>query len=154
VPWTPRPIEARQVLKSWRENEATRYLRFSNEPWSEPYLGLNDTDSRFVVDDTQTITINTSFGYIVWNITSSANNWLSGHSNHGVLLSVSNEDVVFGRDIRFFSREDSPHTAPYLEILCTSIGIGKILKTCTSYFKQIIGKKGHQPSKQVGIKRC
>ena len=119
APFIPRPIQARQVLKSWKETQVTRNIRFPSAPWSQPYLGLNNTDARWDVDDTQTVTSNTSSGYIAWNITTTARNWLAGQPNNGILLSVSNENQL-GRDIRFFSREHHLNRGPYLEITCTS----------------------------------
>ena len=99
APFIPRPIQARQVLKSWTETRATRDVRFSNAPWSKAYLGLDNTDAKSHVDDTQTVSRNTSADYIGWNVTTTANNWLTGQPNHGILLSVSNEDQL-GREIR------------------------------------------------------
>ena len=120
VPWIPRPIQARQVLRSWRDTQATRDVRLVNTPWSRPYLNLNDADARMNVDDTQTISRSNTAGYISWNITTSARNWLAGQPNNGILLSAANDDV-FGREIRFYSRERSTaNLVPYLEIHCTS----------------------------------
>ena len=119
VPWIPRPIEARQVLKSWRENEATRNVRLVNTPWSAPYLNTNNNDARSGIDDTQTISRTTTRGYISWNITTTATNWLAGQPNHGILLSATNEDV-YGREIRFYSSERSFGLRPFLEVLCGS----------------------------------
>ena len=121
VPWIPRPIQARQVLRSWIENQATRDSRYIGAPWNEQYLDLNNIDANACVDDTQTISRSTSSGYIVWDITTTAQNWLAGQPNHGILLMASNEDEN-GREIRFHSRESSPDQAPYLEVTCVSAG--------------------------------
>ena len=99
APFIPRPIQARQVLKSWTETRATRDVRFSYAPWSKAYLGLDNTDAKSHVDDTQTVSRTSSAGYIAWNVTTTAKNWMAGQPNHGILLSVSNEDQL-GRDIR------------------------------------------------------
>ena len=121
VPWIPRPIEARQVLKSWRETQVTRDVRFSNAPWSQSYLGLHNADTRSSIDDIQTVSRSTTRGYIPWSITATAKNWQAGQPNNGILLSASNEDVL-GREIRFYSREWAKNVAPYLEVLCTPNG--------------------------------
>ncbi len=86
VPWIPRPIEARQVLKSWMETRATRDVRFINAPWSRAYLDLNNVDARLNADDTQTFSRNTTAGYIPWNITTTARNWLASQPNNGILF--------------------------------------------------------------------
>ncbi len=119
VPWIPRPVQARQVLKSWSETEATPNVRSRNTPWSVRYLGLDNTDSSSHVDDTYTISRGHPAGYTSWNVTHMAGNWLSGQPNRGVLLMVSNEDQL-GREIRFYSREHSLNRAPYLEIVCAT----------------------------------
>lgn len=118
VPWIPRPLEAHQVLKSWEEAQVTWDVRFSGAPWSEPYLGLDNTDASSVIADTQVISRSTRSDYISWDITAVAENWLAGQPNYGILLLASNEDVP-GREIRFYSRERSPNLAPYLEVLCS-----------------------------------
>ena len=117
VPWIPRPIEARQILKSWRENEATRFKRLVNSQWNLPYMDLNDIDARSDIDDIRTISRNTSRGFISWNVTKTAANWLAGQPNNGIVLSAQNEDVQ-GREIRFYSRERALSLRPYLEVLC------------------------------------
>ena len=117
VPWIPRPIEARQILKSWRENEATRSKRLTNTQWNVPYMNLNDIDARSDIDDTKTISRNTLRGFISWNITKTAANWLAGQPNNGIVLSAQNENVP-GRDIRFYSRERAFNLQPYSEVLC------------------------------------
>ena len=117
VPWIPRPIEARQVLKSWSEAQATRNVRLISTPWSAPYLDVNNVDASSSILDTQTISRNTTAHYISWNITLSAQNWRGGQPNNGILLSAANEDV-FGREIRFYSRERPQDEVPYLEIFC------------------------------------
>ena len=117
--WIPRPIEARQVLRSWRETEATPRLRFAHMPWSENYLGLNNNDARSTADDTQTVSMFTPPGYVAWDITTSATNWHAGQPNYGMLLRVTNENVL-DYDIRFFSRERSAEV-PYLDVLCAGM---------------------------------
>ena len=120
VPWIPRPVQVRQVLKSWSETEATPSLRFRNTPWGVQYLGVDNTDASSHVDDTYTFSRGHPAGYTSWNITHTAISWLSGQPNHGVLLMVANEDQ-FGRTIRFYSREHSLDKAPYLEVVCTTV---------------------------------
>ena len=130
VPFIPRPIEARQVLRSWREDEATRSFCFSSTPWSVPYLGLSDDDASSNIDDTKTIDESTVRNYISWNITSTVKNWFAGQSNHGILLMASNEDQP-GREIRFYSRERLSNEVPYLEVLCsTSVNGNYVNKLC------------------------
>ncbi len=116
VPFISRPIEVRQVLKSWKESEATSSRRFNGASWSQPYLGLDGTDAKSFIDDTQTVSKATSRGFITWDITTTASNWIAGEQNYGVVMSVSNEDTI-GRDIRFYSRERSSNK-PYLSVLC------------------------------------
>lgn len=119
VPFIPRPVEARQVQRSWRENEATSTVRFTRVPWNVPYLGLNDDDASSNIDDTKTIDQSTVRSYISWNITSTVKNWLAGQPNHGILLMASNEYQP-GREIRFYSRERPPDLVPYLEVSCST----------------------------------
>ena len=121
APWIPRPIEARQVLRNWTETEANRAVRYAGAPWNMPYLDLNNVDARLNFDDTKTISKSTHRGYIQWNITLTAKNWLKGQPNYGILLSAANEKVN-GRDIRFYSREQSNNLTPYLEVVCTNGG--------------------------------
>ena len=116
APFIPRPLQVRQVLKSWTENQATRYNRFHSAPWSTSYLGLDDTDAKSYVDDTLTISNRDSPGYVKWNITYAARNWKNGQNNYGVIISASNENT-FGRSIRFRSREYVGRK-PYVDVLC------------------------------------
>lgn len=115
VPYHPRPIEVRQVLKSWKESEVTRDQRFSGASWSRPYLGIDDTDAKSSITDTQTISRDTYSGYIEWDITSIVRNWIAGEPNYGVLLSASNETVL-GREIRFYDQKNSSNEKPHLII--------------------------------------
>ena len=126
APWVPRPIEARQVLKSWSETQATRDVRLTSTPWDSQYLNLNNVDARSNADDTQTITNNTLSSYISWDITTTATNWLNGQPNYGIVLSAANEDVL-GRDIRFYSRERTRDLVPYVDVLCSGISFYKTL---------------------------
>lgn len=103
VPWTPRPIQARQVLRGWNESEATARNRLYSTRWNQPYLSFGN-DAKSSPDDFRTISNSTSSSYISWDITPTAKNWLMGAANHGILLSASNEDQV-GRDIRFYGRK-------------------------------------------------
>ena len=119
APWTPRPIEACQILKNWKADEATRDVRLTDTEWSAPYLNLNNIDARLNADDTQTISRDTASDYISWNIVTTAKNWLSGQPNYGILLSAANEAAV-GRDIRFYSRKRSVDQEAYVEVLCAS----------------------------------
>ena len=64
APWIPRPIEARQVLKSWNETQATRDTRLTGTPWTPYYMNLSNVDARSNADDTQTIDERTARGYI------------------------------------------------------------------------------------------
>ena len=119
VPWIPRPIEARQVLKNWSEHEATPTLRFTGMPWGAPYLDVNNVDASSHILDIQTISRDTNSSYISWNVTISARNWRAGQPNNGILLLAANEDV-FGRVIRFPSHEYGWPGVPYLELICKS----------------------------------
>ena len=123
VPFIPRPLQARQILKSWSETQATRDNRLRNTPWSTQYLGLDNTDVSSRVEDTQTISRSTSSGYITWNVTNVARNWLRGDTNNGVFLFASN-DNQFGREIRFYSRENRINRKPYMTVYCGSSGTG------------------------------
>lgn len=125
APWIPRFIEARQVLKSWSETQATRNVRLINTPWSSPYLNLNSVDARSYADDAQTISRDTPSQYIPWNITPTARNWIAGQPNNGILLSTTNEHLS-GRDIRFYSRRRPTNLVPYVDVLCTT---GKMVCT-------------------------
>ncbi len=117
APFISRPIEVRQVLKNWKESEANSGCPFNGASWSRPYLGLDGTDAKSFIDDTQTVSKETGHGFITWDITTTASNWIAGQQNYGVVISVSNEDTI-GRDIRFFSRERLSNK-PYLSVLCS-----------------------------------
>lgn len=114
APWIPRQIQSRQVLKSWKEDEVTAYLRFNGAPWNETYLDINNIDAKWCPDDTQTISSSTYSSYITWDITVTAEKWLAGEPNYGILLSVSDEHQM-GCDIRFYGRKQPQ--SPYLEVV-------------------------------------
>ena len=140
APYIPRPLEVRQVLKNWSETEATRFNRLRNIPWSTPYLGLDGTDASSNAEDVQIVNSTISSGYIVWEITNIARNWLRGEANNGVILSASNENED-GRDIRFYSRERESNP-PYMTVECkresnyTTVGYSSVwcLGTSTNFY--------------------
>ena len=115
-----RPIQARQVLRSWREDEATRDLRYVNAPWKGQYLSIDDADASSYVDDMQIITTPLSSDYFVWDITVAARSWLAGQPNHGILLMASGEH--YASEITFYSRENLAGQVPYLKVFCKSYG--------------------------------
>ena len=116
VPYITRPLEVRQVKKSWQEKQATRDSRLSGVPWSTPYLNIAGLDARKRPLDTVTVFTGRPSGYIEFDITKAARKWLSGHSNNGVVISATNEDVV-GHDSRFYSHEHS-NSHPIMSVLC------------------------------------
>ena len=116
VPYIIRPLEVRQVKKSWQENQATRDNRLSGVPWSTPYLNIAGSDARKRPLDTVTVFTGRPSGYMEFDITKAARKWLSGQSNNGVVISASNEDVL-GREARFYSRERTSNR-PIMSVLC------------------------------------
>ena len=116
VPYIPRPLEVRQVKKSWEENQATRDNRLIGVPWNSAYLDTTGSDTKKHPLDTVTIFTGRPAGYIEFDVTKAARRWLSGQSNNGVLISASNENDL-GREARFYSRERATNR-PLMAVLC------------------------------------
>lgn len=118
APFIPRKIEVRQILKKWKETEATTSIRHGTEKWKELYLEFNDTDARIEADDSYTIYPHTPIGYIKFDITPMTQKWTTGEENFGLVLSAENE-LSFGREVRIYSREkDNEAVKPYLRLQC------------------------------------
>lgn len=120
APFVFRQIQVRQVLKDWKEAEATQKYRMGDVKWKKQYLEYNDTDAATDADDSLTLFPDTPFGYVKLDITPTAQRWFAGEDNFGVILSVVYE-FARGREIRFYSREredESEEVKPYLSIKC------------------------------------
>ena len=116
VPFIPRPLAVHQVKKSWIENQATKVNRQNGVPWSSPYLSIGGSDTEKRPLDTVTICAGRPAGYVEFDITKAARNWLAGQVNNGVLIVATNENVV-GRETRFYSRERSTNK-PRMVVIC------------------------------------
>ena len=116
VPYIPRPLQVRQVKKSWLENQATRDNRLTGVRWKSEYLDITGPDAKKRPLDTVTIFTGRPGGYIEFDITKAARSWISGQKNNGLVISAENEDV-FGREARFYSRERITDP-PRMSVLC------------------------------------
>ena len=121
VPFNPRTIEVRQVMKEWQEVVTTAITRLGTDEWRKTYLEYNDTDARKDADDSHTIYPLEPTGYIKFDITTTARKWCNGEENFGIILSAKNERGR-GREIRAYSREkvseSGEQVRPYLTIKC------------------------------------
>ena len=119
VPYIPRPLKVNQIRKYWRENTATRDNSQSNIEWSVPYLGLDGSDAVASVLDVVTVYTGRPAGYMEFDITQAAKNWLLGQPNYGVVISATNEQI-HGREARFYSREHGNNWRlhPIMSVLC------------------------------------
>ena len=119
VPFEPKFVEVRQVLKEWKETEATCDNRHGHVKWATPYLELNETDAMAQKESVRIISESTGFGYVSFDITCMAQRWLTGDGNYGVLLSLANE-TRRGRQVHFHSKESKPEMRPFLRVKCWS----------------------------------
>ena len=119
VPYISRPIEVRQLLRHWEENEATSVKATSTTEWKVKYVGFDGVDAYSQVNSIRTVHNGRPSGYIEWDVTSAADNWRHGDENHGVILSASNE-LVNGTDMRFYSRKNDvlEDRRPYMTVVC------------------------------------
>ena len=120
VPFLSRRLQVHQINKDWSETQATQENRFSGMPWSAPYLAINGTDASAHVQDCVPLYTGRPPGYIEFDVTDAVKNWLGGDPNYGLLLWDVTENVD-GRDIRFYSRENTDiKKKPWLTVLCAT----------------------------------
>ena len=118
TPYYSRWIQVHQVKKEWSETQATQKYRLSGIAWSKPYLAIDGTDACPYVQDRVGIFTARPSGYVEFDATVAVKNWLAGEANYGLLLWDPTEEAD-GRDLRFYSREDSQGgRRPFLNILC------------------------------------
>ena len=91
-----------QIKKYWNENTATRDNSQPGVQWSTHYLGLGGSDAVSSALDVVTIYTGRPAGYMEFDITQAAKNWLSGQPNYGVVIPATNEEIQ-GRETRFYS---------------------------------------------------
>ena len=117
-PYLPCQLQVHQVNQEWSETQATRDNRLTNTPWSQDYLAIDGTDASPYVLDSVGIFTGRPSGYVEFDVTTAVENWLDGDSNYGLLVWDTTEDVD-GRDLRFYSREQSYSTRrPQIFVLC------------------------------------
>lgn len=121
-PDIPRTLQVHQVLKAWNESQATRDVRLTSVPWSQPYLALDGTDAALYPQDSITLFPVLPQSFVTFDITEAARNWKQGSPNNGLLVWATNE-ILPGTDFRFYSkrRDDIPGfmaVRPYVTVLC------------------------------------
>ena len=113
-----RTVNAHQVLKNWREAQATRDIRLNNSgtdvPWGTQYgqIGGTNADINGTAESATIFTIAEqqnigSTGPLSksWSLTDLTQAWVDGsENNNGVLLWATNEDIA-GKYLRFHSSE-------------------------------------------------
>ena len=120
VPFLSRRLQVHQINKDWSETQATQENRFSGMPWSAPYLAIDGTDASAYVQDCVPLYTGRPPGYIEFDVTDAVKNWLAGDPNYGLLLWDVTENVD-GRDIRFYSRENTDiKKKPWLTVFCAT----------------------------------
>ena len=119
TPFIPRYLQVHLVKKSWREDQATRRLRFKGAPWSSEWLRLDGTDAEAAPQcGTVTFFPLRPRGFMEFDVTNAVKSWRQGVPNYGLLIRATNE-LERGRDIRFASnamRDSSKH--PYILVRC------------------------------------
>ena len=113
------PLAVQQVLKEWKEAEATSTRRMSGQRWSQSYLGLDNTDAEATPQGIPTYYHpGRPSGYMKFDVTPAVKNWANGEPNYGLLVWAMNE-YLLGRGIRFYSKEHSDTSKhPVLKVLC------------------------------------
>ena len=112
-PLVTRYLCVHQILRDWDEGSIG----------STTYMNEN-TDYNSQCVDIVTMTPGSiegqlANGFVPFDITELAKNWLKGDANYGILVRDINEDVL-GRDRRFYSRESSTEDRrPYIGITCS-----------------------------------
>ena len=113
APLITRNLCVHQILRDWDE-EAIGSTTYMNES--------TDYNSQCVDIITMTpdsIEGQLANGFIPFDITEPAKNWLKGDANYGILVRDMNEDVL-GRDRHFHSRESpTKDWRPYIGITCS-----------------------------------
>jgi len=118
APFITRTIQAHRVYKPWKESEASTIKRGRRSYWSQPYLGLDDTDANDCPTGEVKIYADRPTGFVEVDVTSAMKDWKAGKPNYGLLLLATNEDVD-GRDTRFASKTDTdPKKHPYIKVNC------------------------------------
>ena len=119
-PWLDYTINVHQVKKSWREDQATAYQRYSGRGghWAAPYLKMGtDAEAQPHCNPT-TIYSREPRGYKGFDVTGVVRSWAEGQSNYGLLIKVVRENV-FARGLRFYDRHHADkRVRPYLQLLC------------------------------------
>ncbi len=83
-------VNVNQVMKEWKEGEATSIKATNMQDWSAEYMELG-TDAKPSPEDT--VNIGTSNGIKEFDLTSMVGDWVSGEEpNYGVLIWTPNED--------------------------------------------------------------
>ncbi len=114
--WVDRWVQVHQLLKSWDESQATRYVRLTGVSWNAQYVGLDDSDAKSEAESM--VLIQQDYPkWKSWELTGLTQKWLDGTaSNHGVLLWATNEDTD-GYDLRFRASEYATASErPVLEV--------------------------------------
>ena len=118
APYLSRQLQVHQVKKEWSENQTTQENRLLGTPWTAPYLAVNGTDASSYALDCVIMYTGRPADYVEFDVTVAVKNWLAGEPNYGLLVWDFTEDVD-GRDLRFYSREQSDTSKrPFLNVLC------------------------------------
>ena len=122
APFITRTIQAHQVLKSWKESQATSTKRDSYNYWPTSYLGLDNIDARSSATGRTTIYASRPHGFVEIDVTSAARAWKYGSPNYGLVIWATNENQA-GRDTRFASNADSDSSKhAYIILNCNNSG--------------------------------
>jgi hypothetical protein len=119
TPNIARPLHVNQVLEPWLDTQATSTWRMNGEAWSQPYLGLDNSDAEATPQAPPTYYYpGRPSGYMEFDVTRAVKNWAVGEPNYGLLVWATNEHEL-GRDIRFFSQSYADAKMhPVLRVLC------------------------------------
>ena len=119
APNVTRPLAVQRVLQEWDETQASSTQRMSGVLWSQPYLGLDNTDAQATPQSIPTYYhAHRPSGYMEFDVTRAVKDWANGAPNHGLLIWAMNE-YIEGRDIRFYSKEHKDRAKrPILKVLC------------------------------------
>ncbi|HEY64436.1 MAG TPA: DNRLRE domain-containing protein [Caldilineae bacterium] len=78
-------VAAYQVLRTWKEGQATWNLASTGQPWSQP--GCNDPITDCSALPLDVVTVNALGGWYRWDITEAAQEWATDpRTNKGVIL--------------------------------------------------------------------
>lgn len=117
-PYFARTLQVHQVLKSWKEAEATTTKRLNNAYWKKPWLALDDSDAySHPAGPSVTMYPNRPASFIEFDVTDAVQNWNSGQANHGLIVWATNENIK-GRSLRFASNANKKYGHAFINVHC------------------------------------